>query len=135
MKQTKTRKKYFTPTGKAMRTVSLVVLVIAFVYLIVSHAIWPSLKVNGLFSFFLLLAYNVWLLCEVLCLYGGRWSKRTMNWLYVTTAVVGLALLLLIVSLIKVECASLILPLLIIGNILEYRVAGKMMKEAQHTNE
>ena len=127
MEQTKTRKKYFTPTGKAMRTVSLVVLVIAFVYLIVSHAIWPSLKVNGLFSFFLL--------CEVLCLYGGRWSKRTMNWLYVTTAVVGLALLLLIVSLIKVECASLILPLLIIGNILEYRVAGKMMKEAQHTNE
>ena len=135
MEQTKTRKKYFTPTGKAMRTVSLVVLVIAFVYLIVSHAIWHSLKVNGLFSFFLLLAYNVWLLCEVLCLYGGRWSTRTMNWLYVTTAVVGLALLLLIVSLIKVECASLILPLLIIGNILEYRVAGKMMKEAQHTNE
>ena len=135
MEQTKTRKKYFTPTGKAMRTVSLVVLVIAFVYLIVSHAIWPSLKVNGLFSFFLLLAYNVWLLCEGLCLYGGRWSKRTMNWLYVTTAVVGLALLLLIVSFIKVECASLILPLLIIGNILEYRVAGKMMKEAQHTNE
>ena len=114
MEQTKTRKKYFTPTGKAMRTVSLVVLVIAFVYLIVSHAIWPSLKVNGLFSFFLLLAYNVWLLCEVLCLYGGRDLSPELSQL----------------------CGrSLILPLLIIGNILEYRVAGKMMKEAQHTNE
>ena len=135
MELTKTKKNYFTPAGKAMRTVSLVVLIIAFVYLIVSHTIWPSLKVNGLFSFFLLLAYNVWLLCEILCLYGGSWSKRTMNWLCVTTAVVGFALLLLIVSLIKVECASLILPLLIIGNILEYWVAGKMMKEAQNTNE
>lgn len=127
----KTKKQYFTPAGKVTRTVSFAILIIAAVYLLVSHTIWPSVKVNGLFSYLLLLAYIVWILSEVLCLYGVHWSKRTQRRLYATTAVISTTLLLLILILFGVNCGTIIFLLLVFGNIMEVRLAGKMMKEVQ----
>lgn len=135
MEKVKTRKEYFTPAGNALNAACWVIFIMAFVYVIASHVIWPSLKVNGLFTFLLVLAYNLGLLSDVLCLYAGHWSERTQRRLNITAIVICLPLLFLILSLFKVECAAWVIPLLIVGNIMEYRLAGKMMKERQLSTE
>ena len=131
MKQLTIKKEYFTPAGKALKAVCWAVFIMAFVYVIASHVIWPSLKVENLFVFLLVLAYNIGLLSDVLCLYAGHWSDRTQRRLMITTVVICLPLLFLILSIFYVKSACLVLPLLIIGNIMEYRLAGKMLKERQ----
>lgn len=134
MTHKKTRTKLFTPAGKTMQAIGLTMFFAAVIgFLVVKITSWFSVDTD----WFMLLAfsgYNVWLLGEVLCLYGGHWSKRTHVWLIITTIVVCLSLLLIILSLIWVECASYIIPILLIGNILEYWVAGKMRKESQQVN-
>lgn len=131
MKQSTIKKEYFTPAGKALKAVCWVVFIMAFVYVIASHVIWPSMRVENLFVFLLVLAYNIGLLSDVLCLYAGHWSDRTQRRLIITTIVICLPLLFLILSIFYIKIASLVLPLLIIGNIMEYRLAGKMLKESQ----
>lgn len=135
MKQKKTKTKYFTPAGKTMQSVGLMMLIVAVIgFLVVKITSWFSLDTDW-FMILAFLGYNVWLLGEVLCLYGGHWSKHTQRLLIITTIVVCLSLLLIILSLIWEECASYIILLLLIGNILEYRVAGRMKKESQQANE
>ena len=134
MKQKKTRTTLFTPAGKTVQSVGLTMLFAAIIgFLLAKITSWFQVNTN----WFLILAitgYNVWLLGEVLCLYGGHWSKRTRVWLIITTIVVCLSLLLIILSLFRVQYASYIIIILLIGNILEYRVAGKIRKEAQQAN-
>ena len=134
MKQKKTRTTLFTPAGRTVQSVGLTMLFAAIIgFLLAKITSWFQVNTN----WFLILAitgYNVWLLGEVLCLYGGHWSKRTRVWLIITTIVVCLSLLLIILSLFRVQYASYIIIILLIGNILEYRVAGKIRKEAQQAN-
>lgn len=135
MKPKKTRSKFFTPAGKTMQSVGLMMFFVAVVgFLVVKITSWFSVDTN----WFLVLAlsgYNVWLLGEVLCLYGGHWSKNTKRLLVITTIVVCIPLLLIVMSFFWDECASYILLTLLIGNIMEYRVAGRMKKEYQESNE
>lgn len=135
MKPKKARSKFFTPAGKTMQSVGLMMFFVAVVgFLVVKITSWFSVDTN----WFLVLAlsgYNVWLLGEVLCLYGGHWSKHTQRLLIITTIVVCIPLLLIVMSFFWDECASYILLTLLIGNIMEYRVAGRMKKEYQESNE
>lgn len=134
MNPKKTRTKLFTPAGKAIQSVGLTMLIAAAIgFLVVKITSWFSIDTNW-FEILAITGYNVWLLGEVLCLYGGHWSKRTQIWLIITTIVICIPLLLIVLSFFWNECASYILIILLIGNILEYRVAGKMKKEAQLTN-
>ena len=103
-------------------------------FLIVKITSWFNVDTDW-FAILAISGYNVWLLGEVLCLYGGHWSKHTQLWLIITTIVVCLSLLFIILSLFWVEFASYIILILLIGNIMEYWVAGKMKKEAQQANE
>ena len=135
MKQKKTRTTLFTPAGKAVQTVGLTMLFAAIAgVLIVKITSWFSVDTDW-FVTLAITGYNIWLLGEVLCLYGGHWSKRTQVWLIITTIVVCLSLLLIVLSLFRVGSPGYIILILLIGNILEYRVAGKMRKESQQANE
>ena len=130
MKHKKLRTMLFTPVGKAVQTVGLTMLWFAiFGFLLVKLTSWINVSTND-FLTLAIAGYNVWLLGEVLCLYGGHWSKRTRVWLFITTIVVCLSLLLIVLSLFGVGSPEYIILILLIGNILEYRVAGKMRKEA-----
>jgi len=100
-----------------------------FGFLLVKLTSWINVSTND-FLTLAIAGYNVWLLGEVLCLYGGHWSKRTRVWLIITTIVVCLSLLLIVLALFGVGSPEYIILILLIGNILEYRVAGKMRKEA-----
>ena len=134
MKQKKTRTTLFTPAGKAVQAVGLTMLFAAIVGLLLAKITsWFNVDTNW-FVTPAITGYNVWLLGEVLCLYGGHWSKRTRVWLIITTIVVCLSLLLIVLSLFGWELPTTIFLILLIGNILEYRVAGKMRKEAQQAN-
>ena len=134
MKQKKTRTTLFTPAGKTVQSVGLTMLFAAIIgFLLAKITSWFQVNTN----WFLILAitgYNVWLLGEVLCLYGGHWSKRTQVWLIITTIVVCLSLLLIVLSLFGVGSPGYIILILLIGNIMEYWVAGRMRKEAQQAN-
>ena len=131
MKQKKTRTTLFTPAGKAVQAVGLTMLFAAIVGLLLAKITsWFNVDTNW-FVTPAITGYNVWLLGEVLCLYGGHWSKRTRVWLIITTIVVCLSLLLIVLSLFGVGSPSYIVLILLIGNILEYRVASRMRKEAQ----
>ena len=134
MKQKKPRTTLFTPAGKAVQAIGLMMFVIAIIgFLLVKITSW--FQVNTVwFQILAIIGYNVWLLGEVLCLYGGHWSKRTQVWLIITTIVICIPLFLFVLSFFWIECLSYIIPILLIGNILEYRVAGKMRKEAQQAN-
>lgn len=133
MKQKKTRTTLFTPAGKAVQAVGLTLLFAAIVGLLLAKITsWFNVDTNW-FATMAITGYNVWLLGEVLCLYGGHWSKRTRVWLIITTIVVCLSLLLIVLSLFGVGSPSYIVLILLIGNILEYRVAGRMRKEAQQS--
>jgi hypothetical protein len=135
MKQKKTRTKYFTPAGKTMQSVGLMMFIVAlFGFLVVKITSWFNVDTNW-FVTLAITGYNVWLLGEVLCLYGGHWSKRTQVWLIITTIVVCLSLLLIALSLFRVGSPGYIILILLIGNIMEYRVAGRMKKESQESNE
>ena len=135
MKQKKTRTTLFTPAGKAVQTVGLTMLFAAIAgVLIVKITSWFSVDTDW-FVTLAITGYNLGLLGEVLCLYGGHWSKRTQVWLIITTIVVCLSLLLIVLSLFRVGSPGYIILILLIGNILEYRVAGKMRKESQQANE
>lgn len=118
-----------------MQSVGLMMFFVAVVgFLVVKITSWFSVDTN----WFLVLAlsgYNVWLLGEVLCLYGGHWSKRTQQLLIITTIVICIPLLLIVLSLFRVGSPSYIILILLIGNIMEYRVAGRMKKEYQESNE
>lgn len=103
-------------------------------FLILRITSWFNVDTNW-FVTLAITGYNVWLLGEVLCLYGGHWSKRTQIWLIITTIVVSLSLLLIVLLLFRVGSPGYIILILLIGNIMEYRVAGKMKKEAQQSNE
>ena len=134
MKQKRTRTEIFTPAGKTVQSLGLTMFVAAIVgILIVKITSWFNIDTNWFVSL-AIMGYNVWLLGEVLCLYGGHWSKRTRIWLIITTIMVCLSLLLIILSLFKEVSASYIVLILLIGNIMEYRVAGKMRKESQQGN-
>ncbi len=134
MKKKKTRTTLFTPAGKTVQTIGIMMLFAAiFGFLLTKLNRWSQVDTNW-FMILALSGYNVWLLGEVLCLYGGHWSKRTRVWLIITTVVISIPLLLIIMSFFWVECASYILLILLIGNILEYRVAGKIRKEVQQAN-
>ena len=133
MKQKKTRATLFTPAGKAVQAVGLTMLFAAIVGLLLAKITsWFNVDTNW-FVTLAITGYNVWLLGEVLCLYGGHWSKRTRVWLIITTIVVCLSLILIVLSLFGVGSPSYIVLILLIGNILEYRVAGKMRKERQQS--
>ena len=133
MKQKKTRATLFTPAGKAVQAVGLTMLFAAIVGLLLAKITsWFNVDTNW-FVTLAITGYNVWLLGEVLCLYGGHWSKRTRVWLIITTIVVCLSLILIVLSLFGVGSPSYIVLILLIGNILEYRVAGRMRKEAQQS--
>ena len=133
MKQKKTRTTLFTPAGKAVQAIGLTLLFAAIVGLLLAKITsWFNVDTNW-FVTLAITGYNVWLLGEVLCLYGGHWSKRTRVWLIITTIVVCLSLLLIVLSLFGVGSPSYIVLILLIGNILEYRVAGKMRKERQQS--
>ena len=133
MKQKKTRTTLFTPAGKAVQAIGLTLLFAAIVGLLLAKITsWFNVDTNW-FVTPAITGYNVWLLGEVLCLYGGHWSKRTRVWLIITTIVVCLSLLLIVLSLFGVGSPSYIVLILLIGNILEYRVAGKMRKERQQS--
>lgn len=135
MKEKRTRTKLFTPAGKAVQAVGLTMLFAAIVgFLLAKITSWFNVDTNW-FVTLAITGYNVWLLGEVLCLYGGHWSKRTRVWLIITTIVVCLSLLLIVLSLFGVGSPEYIILILLIGNIMEYRVAGKMRKEAQQANE
>lgn len=135
MKQKKTRTRYFTPAGKTMNSIGLTMFIAAIAgFLILRITSWFNVDTNW-FVTLAITGYNVWLLGEVLCLYGGHWSKRTQVWLIITTIVVSLSLLLIVLSLFRVGSPGYIILILLIGNIMEYRVAGKMKKEAQQSNE
>ena len=135
MKQKKTRTRYFTPAGKTMNSIGLTMFIAAIAcFLILRITSWFNVDTNW-FVTLAITGYNVWLLGEVLCLYGGHWSKRTQIWLIITTIVVSLSLLLIVLSLFRVGSPGYIILILLIGNIMEYRVAGKMKKEAQQSNE
>lgn len=135
MKQKKTRTTLFTPAGKAVQTVGLTMLFAAIAgVLIVKITSWFNVDTDW-FVTLAITGYNIWLLGEVLCLYGGHWSKRTQVWLIITTIVVCLSLLLIVLSLFRVGSPGYIILILLIGNIMEYRVAGKMRKEYQQANE
>jgi len=134
MKQKKTRTTLFTPAGKAVQAVGLTLLFAAIAgLLIVKITSWFNVDTNW-FVTPAITGYNVWLLGEVLCLYGGHWSKRTQVWLIITTIVVCLSLILIVLSLFGVGSPDYIFLILLIGNIMEYWVAGKMRKEAQQAN-
>ena len=133
MKQKKTRTTLFTPAGKAVQAVGLTMLFAAIVGLLLAKITsWFNVDTNW-FVTLAITGYNVWLLGEVLCLYGGHWSKRTRVWLIITTIVVCLSLLLIVLTLFGVGTPDYIFLILLIGNILEYRVAGKMRKERQQS--
>ena len=133
MKQKKTRTTLFTPAGKAVQAVGLTMLFAAIVGLLLAKITsWFNVDTNW-FVTPAITGYNVWLLGEVLCLYGGHWSKRTRVWLIITTIVVCLSLLLIVLSLFGVGTPDYIFLILLIGNILEYRVAGRMRKERQQS--
>ena len=133
MKQKKTRTTLFTPAGKAVQAVGLTMLFAAIVGLLLAKITsWFNVDTNW-FVTLAITGYNVWLLGEVLCLYGGHWSKRTRVWLIITTIVVCLSLILIVLTLFEVGSPSYIVLILLIGNILEYRVAGRMRKEAQQS--
>ena len=135
MKQKKTRTRYFTPAGKTMNSIGLTMFIAAIAcFLILRITSWFNVDTNW-FVTLAITGYNVWLLGEVLCLYGGHWSKRTQIWLIITTIVVSLSLLLIVLLLFRVGSPGYIILILLIGNIMEYRVAGKMKKEAQQSNE
>ena len=135
MKQKKTRTRYLTPAGKTMNSIGLTMFIAAIAgFLILRITSWFNVDTNW-FVTLAITGYNVWLLGEVLCLYGGHWSKRTQVWLIITTIVVSLSLLLIVLSLFRVGSPGYIILILLIGNIMEYRVAGKMKKEAQQSNE
>ena len=135
MKQKKTRTRYFTPAGKTMNSIGLTMFIAAIAcFLILRITSWFNVDTNW-FVTLAITGYNVWLLGEVLCLYGGHWSKRTQVWLIITTIVVSLSLLLIVLLLFRVGSPGYIILILLIGNIMEYRVAGKMKKEAQQSNE
>lgn len=134
MKQKKTRTTLFTPAGTAVQTLGLTMLFAAIAGLLLAKITsWFNVDTNW-FVTLAITGYNVWLLGEVLCLYGGHWSKRTRVWLIITTIVVCLSLLLIVLSLFGVGSPNYIVLILLIGNILEYRVAGKMRKETQQAN-
>ena len=135
MKQKKTRTRYFTPAGKTMNSIGLTMFIAAIAcFLILRITSWFNVDTNW-FVTLAITGYNVWLLGEVLCLYGGHWSKRTQIWLIITTIVVSLSLLLIVLLLFRVGSPGYIILILLLGNIMEYRVAGKMKKEAQQSNE
>lgn len=135
MKQKKTRTRYLTPAGKTMNSIGLMMFIAAIAgFLILRITSWFNVDTNW-FVTLAITGYNVWLLGEVLCLYGGHWSKRTQIWLIITTIVVSLSLLLIVLLLFRVGSPGYIILILLIGNIMEYRVAGKMKKEAQQSNE
>lgn len=135
MKQKKTRTTLFTPAGTAVQTLGLTMLFAAIAGLLLAKITsWFNVDTNW-FVTLAITGYNVWLLGEVLCLYGGHWSKRTRVWLIITTIVVCLSLLLIVLSLFGVGSPNYIVLILLIGNILEYRVAGKMRKETQQANK
>ena len=116
-----------------MQAIGLTLLFAAIVGLLLAKITsWFNVDTNW-FVTLAITGYNVWLLGEVLCLYGGHWSKRTRVWLIITTIVVCLSLLLIVLSLFGVGSPSYIVLILLIGNILEYRVAGRMRKEAQQS--
>ena len=124
----------YTPAGKTVQSLGLTMFVAAIVgILIVKITSWFNIDTNWFVSL-AIMGYNVWLLGEVLCLYGGHWSKHTRTWLIITTIMVCLSLLLIILSLFMEVSASYIVLILLIGNIMEYRVAGKMRKESQQGN-
>ena len=134
MKQKKTRTTLFTPAGTAVQTLGLTMLFAAIAGLLLAKITsWFNVDTNW-FVTLAITGYNVWLLGEVLCLYGGHWSKRTRVWLIITTIVVCLSLLLIVLSLFGVGSPNYIVLILLIDNILEYRVAGKMRKETKQAN-
>lgn len=125
----------FTPAGKAVQTIGLTLLFAAIAgVLLAKITSWFNVDTNW-FATPAITGYNVWLLGEVLCLYGGHWSKRTQVWLIITTIVVCLSLILIVLTLFGVGSPDYIFLILLIGNIMEYWVAGKMKKEAQQANE
>ena len=133
MKQKKTRTTLFTPAGKAVQAVGLTLLFAAIVGLLLAKITsWFNVDTNW-FATMAITGSNVWLLGEVLCLSGGHLSKRTRGWRTLPTTVGCTSLLLIVLSLFGVGSPSYIVLILLIGNILEYRVAGRMRKEAQQS--
>jgi len=134
MKEKRTRTKLFTPAGKAVQAVGLTMLFAAIVgFLLAKITSWFNADTNELLTL-AIAGYNVWLAGEVLCLYGGHWSQRTRVWLIITTVVVCIPLLLIVLSYLWNVSPGTIILALLVGNILEYRVAGRMRKEAQQVN-
>ncbi len=135
MKEKRTKTKLFTPAGKAVQAVGLTMLFAAIVgFLLAKITSWFNADINELLTL-AIAGYNVWLAGEVLCLYGGHWGKRTQGWLIITTVVVCIPLLLIVLSYFWHVSPGAIILILLVGNILEYRVAGRMRKEAQQTNK
>lgn len=129
MSQSITNKDYTTPIGTIARFIGKTITILAGLTLIVAGTTdWISsayfTPIKGVFF----LGFAIWLLAEVLDLYGGQWSKKLSFFHHITTATFCLAALCYFSSIFGFDRHNGHV-FLIIGLILEFILAGKMKKE------
>ena len=122
---------YKTPLGTIARYTGRTITALALIAVLVAGSTdWISLSFKTPILGVLFFGIAIWALAQALDLYEGQWSKKLSIFLNVTTAMLGLAALCYIGSIFGLDRGIGHL-FLIIGFIMEFILAGKMMKEAR----
>ena len=119
-----TNKNYKTPLGTITRYAGIIITVLSIVLAFITD--WNSSVIS--YRSMLFAGIAVWVLGEVLDLYGGQWSKNLRLFLHATTAALCLAILSYICTIFGLD-RGIGNMFLILGIGMEYILAGKMMKE------
>ena len=131
MAQSIKNRNYKTPLGTIARYTGRTITVLSLLTVLVAGCTdWISLSYKTPILGVLFLGIAIWALSQALDLYEGQWSKKLSIFLNVTTAMMGLAALCYIGSIFGLERDFGHL-FLIIGLIMEFILARKMMKEGR----
>ena len=132
MAQSIKNKIYKTPLGTIARYTGRTITVLVFLTMIAAACTDLTILANyvPILKDVLFLGLAIWALAQALDLYEGQWSKKLCLGLNATTAILSLAAICYIGSIFGLDRGIGHL-FLIIGFIMEFILAGKMMKEAR----